>query len=1138
MISIQTNVNSLVAQQNLSVNSAFQSKTIQQLTSGYRINSSGDDAAGLAVANKYRSSVAELTQGVANGNDGVSQLQIMDGGMSNISMVLDRLKTLATQSASGAFTGSRATLNSEFQTDLGEIDRQAQSIGLNTGGTFAKNLQVYLGAGSGSQNIANATVNVDLTTASVDTQALGLKGFQAIGGTADLSSTSATSVSNIVNNAANKASVSTPGTSVLYVSGAGFSDSGKIALSVNLSSVTDTASLATAINAAISSSASGTTTAATNFKNANIVASVNTTAGGAQQISFTSSTQAFQVQAGDQMSNALLGNFATGSTGASLNTSVIGQAAASGATTLAAGQIIKVQISGGGLTSPQTLSIAQGSDATVGAAITDLLSQTTTGGTGTALAAAGITASQNASGQLVFTNSSNQQFNVEASGDTSNLLGLGAYALATGSTTTDYTTITAGAAYDKTGGVVTAGASASPQTSLQFSINGGTAVGIGAIALDGGNSTAGTYTTGAYTPTTITNANKAVSFTVDGQTVSGNLALDTPATSGNVVANNAFAAHDSSSTHTNFLLAVDGSGVKNIALTTNDTSEALYLTDINAAIVTAFGSGVAVATDNGAGKIQITSATTGSTSGISLGSGVSNDALSNIGFTTNLQGSGTAATTTSAASAATQVQALITAAALTGGAGATATVVTGAVVITNKNVGADHTLTAIAAGPLSGGTVAIGNNRTGDNLATAINTAISGNATLAAAGLSATWNAGASKLTIASSNNSSFRVNAGSAPVKGTTVGTVDLTSGADFSKSPATLSVSVDGGAAQTVTLNQNYATASTLAAAITGQLTGATASVVSLNGKNYLQVVNSSSGPTHSVQVQSTGSANSTLGFTDNTAESGSNEVNIGFGVSNTSDAGTVGLAAASSALSVVNAAGTTQTGGLTFSGLTSGTQALTFAGNNSNNATQSLTVTLAATGSGTASLQNDGSGANIDQAVAYINTQLQKTNNSTLQSIVAVKQSVGGQEEINFVSPLPSFQVGIGTSKIATQGLNGGVAETATANVTGTASNISIATQSSAEAAITAIGNAVSALGSAQAEVGKGENQLGYAITLASSQSTNLSAAESQIRDANVAQQAANLSKAQVLSQASIAAMAQANSAPQGVLALLRG
>src|SRR5512138_3525857 len=110
-VSIQTNVNSIVAQENLRVNSHFQSRTIQRLTSGYRINSSGDDAAGLAVANKFRSDVAELLQGVRNANDGVSQLQIMDGGLSNISKTLDRLKTLATQSASATFTGNRATVN-------------------------------------------------------------------------------------------------------------------------------------------------------------------------------------------------------------------------------------------------------------------------------------------------------------------------------------------------------------------------------------------------------------------------------------------------------------------------------------------------------------------------------------------------------------------------------------------------------------------------------------------------------------------------------------------------------------------------------------------------------------------------------------------------------------------------------------------------------------------------------------------------------------------------------------------------------------------------------------------------------------------------------------------------------------------
>src|ERR1035437_5717079 len=220
MISIQTNVNSLVAQQNLSVTSAFQSKTIAQLTSGYRINQSGDDAAGLAVANKFRSTVAELTQGVANGNDATAQLQIMDGGMSNISAILDRLKTLATQSASGTFTGNRATLNSEFQNDVAEIDRQAQSIGLDTGGTFAKSLNVYLGQGSGSASLANAQVNVDLSAATVDAQSLGLAGMQAVTGTADLGAASAThSVSQIVANLSN--TTATAGYTNFLLSGPG-----------------------------------------------------------------------------------------------------------------------------------------------------------------------------------------------------------------------------------------------------------------------------------------------------------------------------------------------------------------------------------------------------------------------------------------------------------------------------------------------------------------------------------------------------------------------------------------------------------------------------------------------------------------------------------------------------------------------------------------------------------------------------------------------------------------------------------------------------------------------------------------------------------------------------------------------------
>jgi flagellin len=182
--SIQTNVDSIIAQNNLGINDRFKSNTIQQLTSGYRINSSSDDAAGLAVANAYRSQIAQLNQGVLNANDGISSLQIVDGGLSNISHMLDRLQTLATESASDSFSGDRGTLNQEYQTLLGEIDRQANNIGLGSGSTGARystNIGVFIGGSAGVQQ--NAMVNVNLKGAKVDSAGLGIASTNILGGT-------------------------------------------------------------------------------------------------------------------------------------------------------------------------------------------------------------------------------------------------------------------------------------------------------------------------------------------------------------------------------------------------------------------------------------------------------------------------------------------------------------------------------------------------------------------------------------------------------------------------------------------------------------------------------------------------------------------------------------------------------------------------------------------------------------------------------------------------------------------------------------------------------------------------------------------------------------------------------------------
>ncbi|HUP04088.1 MAG TPA: flagellin [Bryobacteraceae bacterium] len=180
MISIQTNYAAMVGEMNLSKTNTFQTNTIEQLTSGYRINSSGDDPAGLAVANQYGANVAQLTQGVINGNSGLSALQIIDGGLSNISTMLNRLQTLATEAASGTFTGNRATVQNEFTTLMGEIDREADNVGLGANNSAnAGTLQVYIGGGSSQ---ANSSVQVG-PIGQVNSASLGLTGASVTGST-------------------------------------------------------------------------------------------------------------------------------------------------------------------------------------------------------------------------------------------------------------------------------------------------------------------------------------------------------------------------------------------------------------------------------------------------------------------------------------------------------------------------------------------------------------------------------------------------------------------------------------------------------------------------------------------------------------------------------------------------------------------------------------------------------------------------------------------------------------------------------------------------------------------------------------------------------------------------------------------
>jgi flagellin len=148
-------------------------KTLGRLSSGLRINSAADDAAGLAVANRDLLDKDILSAGIQSANDGISDLQISDGAMSNITALLDRATTLASQAVSDTFLGSRTTLDNEFQSVLTEITRTATAAGLETGNAALNARSVFVGNTQTNTSVAVSFVTFAITTA-VDAQGLGI----------------------------------------------------------------------------------------------------------------------------------------------------------------------------------------------------------------------------------------------------------------------------------------------------------------------------------------------------------------------------------------------------------------------------------------------------------------------------------------------------------------------------------------------------------------------------------------------------------------------------------------------------------------------------------------------------------------------------------------------------------------------------------------------------------------------------------------------------------------------------------------------------------------------------------------------------------------------------------------------------
>ena len=123
-LSILNNPASLAAQNELGVTNSNLQNTLFQLSSGSRINSGADDAAGLAIADGLQANITALTQSSRNANDGVGQLQVADGALAQVTTLLDRAVTLATESANGTVSNNQRTaLDTEYTAIKAEIDR-------------------------------------------------------------------------------------------------------------------------------------------------------------------------------------------------------------------------------------------------------------------------------------------------------------------------------------------------------------------------------------------------------------------------------------------------------------------------------------------------------------------------------------------------------------------------------------------------------------------------------------------------------------------------------------------------------------------------------------------------------------------------------------------------------------------------------------------------------------------------------------------------------------------------------------------------------------------------------------------------------------------------------------------------------
>jgi len=187
VMSINTNVNSLTAQRNAAATQSSLAVSLQRLSSGLRVNSAKDDAAGLAIAERMNTQVRGMNVAIRNANDGISLAQTAEGGLATIGDMLQRMRELSVQSINSTNTSADiAALNQEFTQLRDEVNRTVSAVQFNGTSLFTttNDFNFQVGANSGQTiTIAGAAMNINSAGG-------GMSGVtQATGGASGLNTT-------------------------------------------------------------------------------------------------------------------------------------------------------------------------------------------------------------------------------------------------------------------------------------------------------------------------------------------------------------------------------------------------------------------------------------------------------------------------------------------------------------------------------------------------------------------------------------------------------------------------------------------------------------------------------------------------------------------------------------------------------------------------------------------------------------------------------------------------------------------------------------------------------------------------------------------------------------------------------------